>query len=259
MLMQNEKTDMVIAVLTGSLFVLLFGTFSFAILFSYLKQKRKFAIERRMRESAYKQHSLEAQLEMQEHVFRSISQEIHDNVGQILSLIKLNLNILSFDYKENEQFNNIKMLVTSAIAELRDLGTTYHADRLVEKGLVLAIRHQLEQLQKTGLFTTRFHSSIDNIVADKSKIVFLYRIVQEALNNIIKHSGADTVTIHIFSKDDEVHIVIKDNGKGFEKSHPGFKPGIGLSSIEQRALMIHGKATINSKPGLGTIVTLVFK
>jgi len=257
--MQNERTDIVIVILTGSLFVVLFGSFSFAILFSYLKQKRKFAIERRMRESDHKQHFLQAQLEMQEHVFRSVSQEIHDNVGQILSLVKLNLNILSFDHRDNEQFNNIKMLVTSAITELRDLGTTYHADRLVEKGLIVAIRHQLEQLQKTGLFTTHFHSSLDHISADKSKIIFLYRMVQEVLNNIIKHSGADTVTIHIFSKEGQVHIVLKDNGKGFEKNHPCFKRGIGLSSIAQRALMIEGKADIYSKPGSGTIVTLVFK
>jgi signal transduction histidine kinase len=257
--MQKEKQDIIVAILVATFFILLFGFATFMVVVNYVKKKRKLLLEKEVRESRYQQELLEAQLEMQEHTFRIISQEIHDNVGQILSLAKLNLNIITFEQKGNEYFNTIKELVTNAIAELRDLGTGYYADRLVEGGLITAIHHQLQQLSKTGLFTTSFHSQINTLVVDKNKIIFLYRIVQEVLNNVVKHSGASHVSINILREDDEIHIIVQDNGKGFVRDVAGFKPGIGLSSIQQRASMIGAKADISSKIGSGTIVNLSFK
>jgi signal transduction histidine kinase len=257
--MQKENQDIVVAILIGSLFILLFGCAAFMIMLNYFKRKRKLLLEREIQEVHFKQTLLEAQMEMQEHTFRIISQEIHDNVGQILSLAKLNLNIITIDQKENESFHTIKELVTNAIAELRDLGRGYYADRLVEEGLISAIRHQLNQLNKTGLFTTAFRSQIEFLAVERNKIIFLYRIVQEVLNNIIKHSGANHVNIDIYMESEDVYIVVKDNGKGFIKNTSGFKPGIGLSSIQERAAMIGGTADISSTPGAGTTVTLMFK
>ncbi|MES2331237.1 MAG: ATP-binding protein [Bacteroidota bacterium] len=257
--MQKENQDIVVAILIGSLFILLFGSVAFMVMINYFRRKRKLLLEKEKQEAHFKQTLLEAQLEMQEHTFRIISQEIHDNVGQILSLAKINLNIITIEQKENESFHTIKDLVTNAIGELRDLGTGYYADRLVEEGLIQAIRHQLQQLNKTGLFTTSFESEFESLAVEKNKIIFVYRMVQEVLNNVVKHSGADKVSIHIFKEDDEVHIKVSDNGKGFVKSSAGFKPGIGLSSIQQRALMIGATADISSIPGTGTTVNLIFK
>jgi len=102
----------------------------------------------KVRESQCQQELLQAQLEMQDHTFRAVSQEIHDNVGQILSLAKVHLNIITFEREEHEALNTIKELVSNAISELRDLSNGYYADRLVEEGLLVAIRHQLTQLTK---------------------------------------------------------------------------------------------------------------
>jgi signal transduction histidine kinase len=257
--MQKENQDIVAAILIGSLFILLFGSAAFLIMLNYFKRKRKLLLEKEVQEAHFKQTLIEAQMEMQEHTFRIISQEIHDNVGQILSLAKLNLNIITIDQNENESFHRIKDLVTNAITELRNLGRGYYADRLVEEGLISAICHQLNQLNKTGLFTTSFQSEMEFLAIERNKIIFLYRIVQEVLNNIIKHSGANHVNIDIYMKNDDVFIVIKDNGRGFKKSRSGFKQGIGLSSIQERAAMIGGTADIHSIPGSGTTVTLMFK
>jgi len=257
--MQEEKQNIILAILTGSLFVLLFGFITFLVVINFVRRKRKILLETQVRESQFKQELLQAQLEMQDHTFRAVSQEIHDNVGQILSLAKVHLNIITFEKQENEGLNTIKELVTNAISELRDLSSGYYADRLVEEGLIVAIQQQLQQLTKTGLFTTSFHSEIDSLVIDKSKTIFLYRMIQEVLNNVVKHSEADHVNVHIARKGEEVHITLKDNGKGFRTTREGFKPGIGLSSIQQRALMIGAKADISSEEGSGTIVNLIFK
>ncbi len=257
--MQEQKNNLIIAVLTGTFFVLLFGFIMVLVVLHFLRSKKKMLLEKKVREAQLQQELLQAQLEMQEHTFKTVSQEIHDNVGQILSLAKVNLSILAMEVGGNEKLNNISDLVGKAIRELRALSAGYYADRLVEEGLIVAIRHELEQLEKTGLFTTTFSTQVDPLLVDKNKTIFLFRMIQEALNNMVKHSGANHVSINIFRQEDEMQILIKDNGKGFDRSKQNFKPGIGLSSIEQRAQMIGAKATVHSEEEKGTIVNLVFK
>lgn len=257
--MQAEKEDILVAILVGSLFILLFGFISFLVILNFVRRKKKILTERRIREAQFQQELLQAQLEMQEHTFKTVSQEIHDNVGQILSIIKLNLNILTFKNEGNEQLEDIKTMLTDAIKELRDLSAGYYADRLVEEGLLVAIQHQLRQLDKTGLFTTSFHSELETLSVDKNKVIFLHRMVQEILHNVVKHSGASQVIAHISKKNEEIHISLQDNGKGFDSASTGFKAGIGLSSIRQRASMIGADVQINSEIGSGTIVKLVFR
>lgn len=257
--MQTEKEDIVIAILVGSLFVLLFGFITFLVVVNFVRRKRKILMERRVREAQFQQELLQAQLEMQEHTFRTVSQEIHDNVGQILSIVKLNLNILTFGNEDNEKLQTIKQMVKNAITELRNLSAGYYADRLLEEGFLVAIQQQLQQLDKTGMFTTSFNSDLETLSMDKSKMIFLHRIVQEILHNVVKHSDATHVDASISKANDEIHIVLQDNGKGFDSNGPGFKPGIGLSSIRQRASMIGANVLINSEIGAGTIVKLAFR
>jgi len=257
--MQTEKEDIIIAILVGSLFVLLFGFITFLVVINFVRRKRKILMERRVREAQFQQELLQAQLEMQEHTFRTVSQEIHDNVGQILSIVKLNLNILTFGNEDNEKLQTIKQMVKNAITELRNLSAGYYADRLLEEGFLVAIQQQLDQLDKTGMFTTSFNSDLETLSMDKSKMIFLHRIVQEILHNVVKHSEATHIDARISKENDEIHIVLQDNGKGFNSNNPDFKPGIGLSSIRQRASMIGANVLINSEIGAGTIVKLAFK
>jgi signal transduction histidine kinase len=257
--MQASKEAVVIAILTGSLFMVLFGFISFLVILNFMRSKRKIFAERKEREAQFQQELLQAQLEMQEHTFKTISQEIHDNVGQILSIIKVNLNILTYENAGNEKLEDVKTMLTDAIKELRDLGAGYYADRLVEEGFLVAIQHQLLQLSKTGLFKTSFHTELETLSIDKNKVIFLHRMVQEILHNVVKHSGADHVVASISKENDEIHVSLSDNGKGFDTHSESFKAGIGLSSIRQRASMIGANVTITSKIGSGTIVKLAFR
>lgn len=257
--MPIDRDSLILAIISASLLIALFALITFLIAVSYSRRKRRFEAEREMREAFYRQELLQAQMEMQEHTFKIISQDIHDNVGQILSLAKINLNIISLEQQENEAFLRIKDLVTNAITELRHLGTGYYAERLADQGLIDAIRHQLDQIAKTGMFVTSFHSDVEHVRVEKNDLIFLYRIVQEVLNNVIKHSDATEVRIGLTQQADEVMITVADNGRGFARDGASFRPGIGLSSIEQRATMIGAKAIINSAPGKGTEVLLSFK
>ena len=257
--MQKEKQDIIVAILVASLFVSLFGFISFLVVLNYVKRRKKLLFKEHIRESNFQQALLQAQLEMQEHTFNTVSRDIHDNVGQILSLVNLNLNILGFGEVNNEILTNTKDLLRNAVSELRELGSMYYTDRLAEEGLMASIQRQLNQLEKTRMFTTSFQSDLEEIAIDKNKTIFLHRMIQEVLNNVVKHSGANHVQVTITKKGEDIHLTIIDNGKGFAKADSAFIPGIGLSSIQQRASMIGAKALFLSEPGSGTNVTFVFK
>lgn len=215
--------------------------------------------EKQVREAQFQQELLQTQLEMQDHTFKIVSQEIHDNVGQILSLAKVNLNILAMEGFKDPKITNVAELVSKAIRELRDLSAGYYADRLAEEGLIIAIKHELQQLEKTGLMTTSLNSDTEGLPLDKNKTIFLYRMVQEICNNILKHADASHVDVQVSREENTGRLQIKDNGKGFDEKTSQFKPGIGLSSIRQRAAMIGAEADIQSIAGAGTTITLSFQ
>lgn len=258
--MEKQNQDIIVAIIVGVLFVILFGFLMLIVIVNYVRNKRKVMLEKQKREIQFQQEVLQAQIEMQEYTLKSISQEIHDNVGQVLSLAKVNLSILTLNHKPDERLVTIKDLVGKAIVDLRALSTGYFGQSLVETGLQEAIKRELEQLEKTGLFHTAFSTDLTEIDVNSNKAIFIYRMVQEILNNIMKHSGAKNIAIAISRKsDDKVHILVNDDGRGFDTADEGFKPGIGLKSMQQRASMIAAEVNIDSKKGLGTNVELIFK
>ena len=253
------SNDIVTALVVTVLFIVLFSFLMIMVVVNFIGRKRKLLIERQERELALQQQILQAQLEMQDQTLKSISQEIHDNVGQTLSLAKLNLNILSMHTSSPEVFNDTKTLVSKAISDLRDLSTGYYADKLAENGLLAAIQHETEQLKKTGAFQVSFSSEVDCIQTNKNTTIFLYRMVQEIFNNIIKHSLAKNISIDIFKNNDNINIKITDDGIGFDVNNLSSKSGMGLHNMQQRAKMIDANILIDTQPQKGTTITIIFK
>ena len=239
------------------IFIFLFGLILFVSLMTLAKRKKKMFLQQQLMESRFREELLRSVLEMQEHTFQSLSREIHDNVGQLLSLAKLNLNILSLEQVHNDKLQAIKELVTNAITELRYLGSAYYADSIIDLGLVPAISYQVEQIQRTGLFTVSYDSTVDHIATSKSTRLLLYRVVQEAFNNIIRHSSATVIQVRLTEEPDGLHISIRDNGKGFSRSSPDHHQGIGLKSMEQRAAMAGATLEIKSEKEKGTAIIII--
>jgi len=123
--METKNEEIIIAIAVTTFFVLLFCLLMLMVLVNFVRRKRKILLEKQEREAAFKQQLLQSQIEIQDTTLKNISQEIHDNVGQVLSLAKVNLSILSLKMTDNEMLGNIKDLVSKAIAELRDSSTGY--------------------------------------------------------------------------------------------------------------------------------------
>jgi len=207
----------------------------------------------------FEQTLLKTQLEIQEQAFAYISQEIHDNIGQVLSLVRLNLNTFEGIVTE-EKISQTDDLLGKAIQDLRELSHNLQNNRIHDIGIVESIRQLLVSLEKTGRYKTSFHSSDNFHILDPNTDIILYRMIQEIVNNIIKHASASMIDIEISNEPNISTIRISDNGIGFDTALLGqARPGIGLQNIANRAKMLNGTIDVKSEPGNGTTITLYIK
>ncbi len=206
----------------------------------------------------FQQAILQTQIEIQEQTLKTISQEIHDNIGQVLSLAKLNLNTLQPN--ETEKLSDTKQLVSKAINDLRDLSRSLHGDRIAELGLQESIANELKILQNTGQFQTKLYVVGESYKLEPQKEMVIFRIVQEAVNNVVKHAKAKHIDIRILYRTDIFDLSIADDGIGFNtNSISPEKSGIGLHSMQNRAALIGAELTINSISGNGTEINMKLK
>jgi signal transduction histidine kinase len=187
--------------------------------------------------------------------------ELHDNIGQVLSVIKLSLSILPLD-KEHpayESVQNSRQMLNKVIFDMGDLTKSLHTDRITQIGLVEAIRFDLDSLRRTGLLEVEFQVTGEEYRFEDQRAIFLFRMFQEMLNNILKHAKATRIIIAVnYSIDNKFVLKVEDNGVGFDtdkkRTQASSSSGIGLKSMTNRASLIGAQITIQSQPGKGTTI-----
>ncbi|GJQ20533.1 MAG: hypothetical protein HBSIN02_08880 [Bacteroidia bacterium] len=193
---------------------------------------------------------------------RRIAREIHDGLGQMLTAIKFHVEVLEDsvgkDSKERKQLEEIKTLLDSVMTEAREISYNLMPSVLEDFGLVPALQLLCENVSRRLNLNVAFRSHGIDGRLDRSLEVNLYRIVQEALNNVAKHSGASTVDVQLLGMAGGTRLVIEDDGKGFTPSGSGkavgSDRGIGIVSMRERAVSFGGTLTIESSVGKGTTI-----
>ena len=243
-----------------TLFVFIFIFFVFFYSRVMERQNSMLLKEQKLR-NEYEETILQTQLEIQEQTLKTISEEIHDNIGQALSLAKLKLNTLKYDQPDQlvEKINDSRELVSKAIRDLRDLSRSLNTDSIASMGLVRAIELELELFRKSGFQTTLYTEGEIRKMEPQQELI-LFRIVQESLNNIIKHAEAKTIRVTALYTADELDLQVEDDGKGAEPAQLDMDgnsyKSLGLRNMSNRARMIGGTFTIHSVPGNGTMIKL---
>jgi signal transduction histidine kinase len=210
--------------------------------------------------NAYEKNLLQTQLEIQEQTFRDISREIHDNIGLSLTLAKLQLNTLDFEnsQKSKDHIESSVELIGKAITDLRDISHSLNSDIIKTNGLYNTLKEETEKIGLSGKQKVSFEVEGNALFLDAEKELVLYRIAQEALNNVLKHAAATEIALRLQYETDSLTLCIRDNGKGFEIKN-GVLPGpgsmsAGLTNMRIRALSINGSFKIETSPGLGTSI-----
>jgi signal transduction histidine kinase len=219
-----------------------------------------------LKESEHQLRLLSAKLmEVQEQERKAVARDLHDSVGSCLSAVKLGLSRKLDAIKKGDSWEKEPLLedlmtrVQEAIEETRRIQENLRPPVLDDLGLLVALRALCRDFKAVhgSIRLTSSLSISENNIPDRLKIV-LYRICQEALNNIAKHSEADLVTLSLGKQDRRIVLTIKDNGRGFDPSQTarlGAAPdGMGLASMRERAALSGGSLTLGSTEGQGTAV-----
>ena len=199
----------------------------------------------------------------QERERKRIAAELHDSLGQSLLIIKnraaLGLEVAQDHHPATEQLDGINTVASQAINEVRSISYNLRPLHLERLGLAAVIEEMIEKV--AGSSTIQFSADIPPLdgLFSKEDEINLYRIIQESVNNIIKHSQATRANVEVWIESGQVHISVSDNGRGFitEAQVGEATPrGLGLTSMTERVRMLGGEHTVNSALGQGTTISI---
>jgi two-component system, NarL family, sensor kinase len=240
--------------------ILFLVTFIFAIFFLYQKKNILFTTQLEDVKNNYEKALLQTQLEIQEQTFQDISREIHDNIGLSLTLAKLHLNTVDYSNKTKttENIDSSVDLISKAIKDLSDISKSLNSEAIKTHGLYNTLKVETEKISRSGKYSVEFIVEGNAVFLEAQKELVLYRIAQEALNNILKHAAASHIWLTLQYATSEIIMCIKDDGKGFEKNaiekQDLKKMTAGLTNMCTRASSINGLCSIESGNGKGTSV-----
>jgi signal transduction histidine kinase len=199
----------------------------------------------------------------QERERQRIAAELHDSLGQNLLVVKNRalLGALSQHGEEaRKQFDEIGATVAQTLEEVRSISYNLRPHHLDQLGLTTTIRAMIDKMaESSGMVMSSELDDIDGVFPPADEIT-IYRIIQESLNNVVKHSRAGEAHVAVHCREHHVEITIRDNGQGFassaSKAAAGHRGGFGLKGLAERVHMLGGTHTIESGPGRGTTVTV---
>ncbi|MDO6433002.1 ATP-binding protein [Flavitalea sp. BT771] len=210
---------------------------------------------------SFEEELVKSQMEVQEQTLQTIGSDIHDNIGQLLSLTKVTLSTIAIgggSPKEQHKIDTALHLLGMSIKDLRQLASVVHAENLLKEGLEKAIENELGWLAKSERFEITWRCTGDRkSMQSPQKELIAFRLIQELLNNIIKHAEATAINVDFQYLEKAYEIQIRDNGKGFDvRQAVADSRGMGLNNLFKRAQMIEGELTLTSEEGKGTTATL---
>lgn len=232
----------------------------FLLVYRNFKQKQKLQLQR-ISELETEKHlaAAEAVLKGEEQERTRLAKDLHDGLGGMLSGIKYSLNTM----KENlimtpdnaQAFERSIDMLDSSIQEMRRVAHNLMPENLLKFGLDTAIRDFCSGINVSGVLKLNYQSfGIDNKSLDQSVSISVYRIVQELVNNILKHANAEFALVQLTFSDKTILIDVEDNGKGFDMAQLDNQKGIGWRNIQSRLEYLNGKIDVQSQPGKGASI-----
>ncbi len=255
--MPNDQYHEVLTVIiTGIIiFIFLTGVVVFILLFY---QKKRFEHIRQLSEleKQYNEQLLQSQLETQEHAFNQISLELHDNVGQLLSSTKMLLNVgIRESQQTPESFIMAEQTIGKAIQDLRSLSKSLNEEWLHQFNLVQNLEAEKNRINVARNINVQLDSEYEKLPLEHNAQVMLFRVVQEALQNCIKHAAPKNIFIRIKKTGNYFELIIEDDGRGFNIEAAKTK-SLGLRNMEQRTILLGGSIQWKHGKEMGTIILI---
>lgn len=257
--MQKTPYNIILVFLVVATLLMLMTIFVFLMIYLHRKKQIAFLEKFKEAEISYDKSLLSAQLEIQEQTFQHISREIHDNINLSLTLAKLNLNTLDWNNKEKSitKIDSSIELLTQSITQLSDMSKSLDADIINRHGLLKAIEDELQKIKKTEYLNISYSITGNPVYLNSKTELVIFRIIQEAFNNILKHAGAKEVSLQLHYSETTLGIKIIDDGVGFDPLLPLSKQHAGLKNMKARTELLGGEMEITSRPQKGAIINFI--
>lgn len=249
----RNRTQMIIAAL-----IFLLSASAFTLWYVRSKYRMRVAAEhekRMMQKEAYT-----AVVNAEESERKRIAMELHDGLGQLLSAARLNVSVLEdvAGKDDMEVVTNAESLIDQAINDLRNISHNLMPSALIRLGLIAALQDMAAKINSGKQVKVEVTASgIEQRLPEDFEIA-LYRVVQEAVNNILKHAGATIISINLNKEGESLKLNISDNGKGMPENAVKNSKGIGWDDIRSRVSLFNGNMDLYSRPGAGTHININF-
>ncbi len=241
------------------------GEEQFQIIYQDITERKQ--AEEELRASREEMRALAGRLQaVREEERTQIAREIHDELGGALTGLKIDVSLLTRSALKIENETVRTSLFAGMDSMIKSIDTTIHTVRRIamklrpgildDLGLVAALEWQLKDFEKRTGIRCEFFPPGEDISLDADLSTALFRIFQEALTNVARHSGATEVHVHLRADADSSTLEVEDNGQGIEKEKTQSKESLGLLGMRERAQIFGGQVTITRTPGRGTIVTV---
>lgn len=225
-------------------------------------RKRQLQNKMSLQVEVMKQQDLatKAIINAEENERKRIAADLHDGVGQMMSAAKMNLSAFESEmpFKDEAQkisFEKLISLVDESCKEIRNVSHQMMPNALLKSGLSSAVKEFLDKIDNR-IIKINLHAEGLQERLDSNTETVLYRVIQECVNNVIKHSGANKLDISLIKDADGVSVTVEDNGRGFDTADKKKFDGIGLKNISSRVNFLKGTVDFDSSPGRGTLVAI---
>lgn len=249
------NTDIAFGVIIGFLFICLIVLFCIVIIKLYIQKIKKYNAMIYEKEITFQKTLNSALIESQEHLLNNISQDLHDDAGQQLTVINFQLEHFKLDWPDSAaDLNPVSESLAHLADSLRKVSHSLNHQWLSQNGLIKAIAQEVERIKKNKLIQIEYSEKAGNKTFKPEEQIVLFRIFQECLNNAFKHARASQISIQI--NQNPFSISILDNGIGFDRTRLNTAQGIGIANCIQRASVINYHFDIQSQPNQGTKIIL---
>jgi len=225
----------------------------------FQKRKNKLILDKIKQQQEFEEEISNTQIEIQEQTLKNIGQELHDNIGQLLSVANMQLSIMTsvVDETIKDQFIETKDVVKESLREVRELSKSLNTDVINNKGFQESIQNEIDRLNRLEIFNANLSIKGDKeLIQNQKDSIIIFRIFQEFLSNTIKYAEANNFQVNIHYLDDKLIMTAIDDGKGFDQNK--VEKGAGLINMESRAKLIKASYKLESALNQGTTLEVVY-
>jgi hypothetical protein len=251
-----EQTEIQLLVFVTTIIVLILAITLIVFFFYFQQKKTAYLLKQRETQLLFEEEITKSKLEIQEQALQNISWEIHDNVGQLLSTAKMQLNMMQYALPEEQQsgIQETGDIIGKSLQELRGLAKSLNPETIKNKGLITSLEQEVERYNRLNFINASLEVSDNYFDLSNEKEIILFRILQEFCNNTLKYSKAKDLKIKLNFENEVLNIIASDNGIGFDINDKSKQTGIGLINIKSRGELIGAKIDLKSILNKGTML-----